>query len=104
MGISGEVTLRDFALEDKKGHPVLRVPSVKVVLTRNQTLCAPLPCGKDSHHIAAEVNISRDKKGAINLLALIAADKQKEGQTEMVKPKELAGGKAFRPCPVTFAD
>ena len=101
LGISGEVTLRDFALEDKKGHPVLRVPSVKVVLTEIKPFAPLYHVGKIAI-TSPEVNISRDKKGAINLLALIAADKQKEGQTEMVKPKEPPEGKpsAHAPLPL----
>jgi uncharacterized protein involved in outer membrane biogenesis len=98
LNIKGDVTLRDLAIDDKKGRSILRVPSVNVALADIEPFTPLYHVGKVV--IASpEVNIFRDKKGEINLLALIPADKQKDKQKKKkaVTPEKKADAKAAPP-------
>jgi hypothetical protein len=101
LNVKGDVTLRDIAIDDKKGRSILRVPSVNVALADIEPFTPLYHVGKVV--IASpEVNIIRDKKGDINLLALIPADKQKDKQKKekAVTPEKKADAKAAPPLPL----
>jgi Domain of Unknown Function (DUF748) len=100
--VKGDVTLRDLTIDDKKGRFILRVPSVNVALADIEPFTPLYHVGKVV--IASpEVNIRRDKKGDINLLALIPVDKKQKDKQKMekaVKPEKKADAKAPSPLPL----
>jgi uncharacterized protein involved in outer membrane biogenesis len=99
--VKGDVTLRDLAIDDKKGHLILRAPSVNVALAAIEPFTPLYHVGKVVL-ASPEVNIRRDKKGDINLMELIPADKQKDKQKKekVVKSEKRAEGKSSTPPPL----
>ncbi|MDQ5987293.1 MAG: hypothetical protein CSYNP_03033 [Syntrophus sp. SKADARSKE-3] len=101
LNIHGAVALRDLSIDDKKDHPLLRAPSVNVELAAIEPFTPLYHVGKVTI-TSPEINIHRDKKGDLNLMALIPPDKQKDKQKKgkALKPEKKPEGKSSTQAPL----
>ena len=91
LSIKGDVTFKQFAVDDKKGLPLMRIPSLDIAITNIEPLTPLVQLGKVAL-ASPEVNIRRGKQGDINLLSLLPADKQDKAKPG--KPPEKTDEKA----------
>lgn len=91
LSIKGDVALKQFAVDDKKGLPVIRIPSLNIAITNIEPLTPLVQLGKVAL-VSPEVNIRRGKQGDINLLSLLPAGKQDKAKPD--KPPAKADEKA----------
>ena len=91
LSIKGDVALKQFAVDDKKGLPVIRIPSLNIAIANIEPLTPLVQLGKVAL-ASPEVNIRRGKQGDINLLSLLPADKQDKAKPD--KPPAKADEKA----------
>ena len=86
LSVKGDVLLSKLAVNDKKGLPLIRIPSLNVAVANIEPMTSLIHLGKvilDS----PEVNVKRDKQGDINLLNLVPAGKPKEEKKSIKQPK-----------------
>jgi hypothetical protein len=101
LSIKGDVALKQFAVDDKKGLPVIRIPSLNIAIVNIEPLTPLVQLGKVTL-ASPEVNIRRGKQGDINLLSLLPADKKEKGKPDKSPPK--ANGKAPAPLLVDVGE
>jgi len=97
LSIKGYVALKQLAVDDKKGLPLMRIPSLNVAITNIEPLTPLVQLGKVVL-ASPEVNIRRGKQGDINLLALLPADKKEKAKPDNQPAK--TDEKASAPLPV----
>lgn len=83
--ISGDITLKQLALDDKKGHPLFRLPSMGISMVSVDPLTPVLHFSKIALS-SPEVAMHRDKRGELNLLSLLPKPVKKD---EKKKTKKL---------------
>ena len=83
--ITGDVALRQFAVDDKKGHPVIRLPEIGITVASVEPLVKVFHFSKIAL-VSPEVTVNRGKKGKLNLSTILPAAEEKK-QTEK-RPKD----------------
>jgi hypothetical protein len=101
LSIKGDAALKQFAVDDKKGLPLIRVPSLEIAIINIEPLTPLVQLGKVTL-ASPEVNIRRGKQGDINLFALLPADKKEKGKPD--KQPAKAGEKAPDPLLVDVGE
>lgn len=118
LSVKGDVVLKQFAVDDKEGRPLVRFPSLSIAIANVEPL-TPIVQLRQVTLASPEVNVRRNKKGDINLLSLLPAKKPEKANTKAKKKPaspplpidvgefRIDGGKiAFRdeqpPEPVSF--
>lgn len=81
LSIRGDVVLKRFAADDKEGRPLIRVPSLSIAIANIEPL-TPLFRLEQVTLASPEVNVRRNKKGDINLLSLIPAEKPEKANAK----------------------
>jgi hypothetical protein len=101
LSIKGDVALRKFAADDKKGLPLVRIPALDVAIVNIEPLAPLVKLGKVTL-TSPELNIRRGRQGDINLLSLVGADRQ--GKAQPQKPPAQADPKAPAMPPVDVGE
>ena len=106
LAVKGDVGLREVAVDDKQGAPVVRIPKLSVGLTSVEPLVRKAHLSKLSLD-APELTVRREKTGITNLETLLPkpAPAQKPADKEAASPGEavaldvdeisIAGAKVF---------
>jgi len=79
ISIAGNVALRDFVLQDRKKNAVAGLKRLEVVMTALEPLQSKFHFAKIAID-SPEVNVRREKNGAINLLSLVPSKKEEAKQ------------------------
>ena len=101
LSIKGDVALKHFAVDDKKGLPIMRIPSLNIAIINIEPLAPLVQLGKVAL-ASPEVNIHRGKQGDINLFALLPAVKQEKRKSD--KQPAKADEKASAMLPVDIGE
>ena len=75
ISVAGNVTLRDFALQDRKKNAIAGLKRLDVVMTALEPLQSKFHFAKIAID-SPELNVRRDKSGTINLLTLAPLNKE----------------------------
>lgn len=81
LSIKGDVALKQIAVDDKKGLPVIRIPALNIAITNIEPLTPLVQLGKVAL-VSPEVNIRRGRQGDVNLLSLLPADKRDKAKPD----------------------
>jgi uncharacterized protein involved in outer membrane biogenesis len=90
LSLKGDVVLKNFILDDKKGQPLVRLPALNVTIADAQPLVPTLHFAKIAL-TTPDVTIHRDKNGVINLLSILPEKKAKEGPEKKKEPARRKG-------------
>jgi len=90
LALKGDVALKNFVLDDKKGKPLVRLPALDITIADAQPLVPTFHVAKIAF-TKPEVTVHRAKNGAINLLTVLPEKKTKE---QAAKAKETDRKKA----------
>ncbi|MBA4396330.1 MAG: hypothetical protein C0394_02935 [Syntrophus sp. (in: bacteria)] len=99
LSIKGDVALKQFAVDDKKGLPVIRIPSLNIAITNIEPLTPLVQLGKVAL-LSPEIFIRRGKQGDINLSALLATDKKEKAKPDKKQAKADEKASAMLPVDV----
>jgi uncharacterized protein involved in outer membrane biogenesis len=80
ISVAGNVTLRDFILQDRKENPVAGLKRLDVVMASVEPLLSKFHFARIALD-SPEVNVRREKSGTINLLSLVPQKKEEPKQT-----------------------
>jgi len=97
--LAGNVTLKDFALQDRAKNPVAGFKRLDVVMTALEPLASKFHFAKIALD-SPELNVRRDKNGTINLLSLVG---KKEGAPPAAEAKPAAPAEQ-KPLPTLILD
>ena len=86
ISIAGNAALRDFVLQDRKKNAVAGLKRLEIVMTALEPFQSKFHFAKIAID-SPEVNVRREKKGAINLLSLVPPKKDKVKQAKL-EPEE----------------
>lgn len=101
LSIKGDIALKQLAVDDKKGLPIMRIPSLNIAIINIEPLVPLVQLGKVAL-ASPEVNIRRGKQGDINLLSLLPADKQEKRKPDEKQAK--TDTRAPDPLPVDVGE
>ncbi|MBN2437763.1 MAG: DUF748 domain-containing protein [Deltaproteobacteria bacterium] len=76
LSLAGNVTLKNVALDDLNGKPLLRLPSLSVDMASVRPLAGEIHLARLALD-APEINVRKNEKGEINLLTLLPAREEK---------------------------
>ncbi len=91
--VKGEMTISELTVNDEKGKTVVNLPAINITMRSIEPLAGKIGLSKVSIE-SPEFNVSRDKKGALNVLALVP--ETKEAVRETIENKDAA--KTGRPA------
>lgn len=86
LSIKGDVALRKFAVDEKKGLPLMRIPSLNITILNIEPLTPLIQLGKVTL-ASPEINIRRGKQGDVNMLSLLPADKKRKAKPDKKRTK-----------------
>jgi hypothetical protein len=75
LTVTGNVSLKKIAVDDKKGKPILRLPLLDVSIAPSEPLSRLIHLSKVSFQ-SPELEIRRDEKGIINAQTLLPEEKE----------------------------
>ena len=101
ISAAGNVTLRDFVLQDKKKNPVAGLKRLDVVMIALEPLQSKFHFAKIAID-SPELNVKREKNGTINLLTLMPPKKE-EAKQATTEAKAEANAEA-KPLPTVILD
>lgn len=97
--IAGDIVLKDIAIDDKKGHSLIRFPQLDISMSSIDPLAPSLKFSKIAL-ASPEVAVKRGKRGELNLLTLIPLSKEKK----IEKKPDVEKEKASEPVLVSVSD
>ena len=77
LALKGDVALKNFVLDDKKGRPLVKLPALNIAIADAQPLVPTLHFAKIAF-TQPDVTVHRAKDGTINLLTVLPGKKGKE--------------------------
>jgi hypothetical protein len=97
ISVAGNVSLREFVLQDRKKNPVAGLKRLDVVMTALEPLQSKFHFAKISLD-SPELNVRRDKSGTINLLNLVPPKKEEP------QPAKAEAKTEEKPMPVLILE
>jgi uncharacterized protein involved in outer membrane biogenesis len=85
LALKGDMALKNFVLDDKKGQPLVKLPALNVTIADAQPLVPTFHIAKIAL-TKPEVTVHRAKDGTMNLLAVLPGKKAKEQTTKAKEP------------------